>query len=744
MRPTCLVIAAALLSPLLGAASGSLPQSQKAASIFSDLTPEELQAVRSFLMNCPELGLQPNSRGTLSKNSLFLVELQAPRKSQALRYLDFGGSRPRRLARAVVFFGAEAKPNATEYIVGPLPTPTFYRRSGQPVAYASRPMTQLEHRLLHSQLRVSLAPLEQFLQDVSGFGLEQCGGRCLTFTDVAPRGLEPGERQTWIMLQREVEGFFLHPVGLELLIDHRALDPDAWKVQKVWYNGQYFDSPEELAEQYAQGQVETVALPKHPEHSLFSTFVPRGNFTTGPPTDVHGAKICEPDGHRYDVRGNLLQYSGWSLAFRLRSSTGLQLFDVRFNGERIAYELSVQEAVAFYGGITPAAMQTKYIDVGWGMGSVTHELAPGVDCPEVATFLDAYHMYDVDGPVRYPRAICVFEMPTGVPMRRHFDSNFHGGSNFYGGLEGHALVLRTTSTVYNYDYIWDFLLFPNGVLETKVHATGYVHASFYTPEGIRYGSRIQAHVLGNMHTHLVHYKVDLDIAGTGNSFETLDLSFEDLPVPWKASERLVQPFLERQPRLRERQAAFPFGKPLPRYLLFSNPTKNNCWGHQRSYRIQPNSHGHRILPRNWKEERGVSWTRYHLAVTRHHEKEDTSSSIYIQNNPWQPTVAFENFLQDDESLDTQDLVAWVTVGFLHIPHSEDVPNTSTPGNAVGFFLRPFNFFDEDPSVASRRTVIVRPNKSAVNKVTVQRWTPDRPRSCISDRPFSYDGTYSQV
>ncbi|KAM6451449.1 diamine oxidase [copper-containing] isoform 1-T2 [Liasis olivaceus] len=721
------------------------PLTQEKASIFSDLSPVELRAVRRFLMSRPELELLPSKEGSLAKNSLFLIELLAPKKSQALRYLDSGRQPPRRRARAVVFFGTGARPNITEYVVGPLPVPTFYRPSGQPVAYTARPMTQVEYKLLYEKLAEHLTPLKRFLQDISGFGLQDCNDRCLTFTDIAPRGLASGERRTWVMLQRSIEGFFLHPVGLEVLINHKELDPSRWSIEKVWYSGQYFSSPEELAGQYAQGRVPIVPLVSHPDNTLFSTFVPRGQFTTGPSTGVNGAKVCETHGHQYYVRGNLLEYSGWSLAFRLRSSTGLQLFDVRFNGERIAYELSVQEAIAFYGGNSPAAMQTKYIDVGWGMGSVTHELAPGIDCPEVATFLDVYHHYDADGPVRYPRAICIFELPTGVPLRRHFDSNFQGGSNFYAGLEGHALVMRTTSTVYNYDYIWDFLLYPNGVLEAKVHATGYVHASFYTPGGIHYGTRLQANLLGNIHTHLVHYKVDLDVAGTQNSFETVDIAFENISLPWEPSHRLVQPRLHHQPRLRERQATFPFGKPLPRYFMFSNPTQQNRWGHPQSYRIQLNSHGGRVLPRNWKEENGISWSRYHLAVTQHRENEDVSSNLYIQNDPWQPGVSFENFLRNDDSIDRQDLVAWVTVGFLHIPHSEDIPNTATPGNVVGFYLRPFNFFDEDPSVASRRTVIVRPGEPGSREaVHVERWTPGGPEPCVSTTPFSYNGTYSQL
>ncbi|XP_070623241.1 diamine oxidase [copper-containing] isoform X2 [Erythrolamprus reginae] len=741
---TLLAYAVGTLCLFVQAAQDVLPPlTRHKASIFSDLSPAELRAVRAFLMSQPELGLRPSQDGTLAKNSLFLIEMLPPKKSQALCYLTDGTQPPRRRARAVIFFGAGVRPNITEYIVGPLPTPTFYRSTGHPVAFSSRPMTQLEYRLLYGRLVELLDPLKEFLKDVSGFGLRDCREQCLTFTDTAPRGLASGERQTWVILQREVDGFFLHPVGLEVLIDHRDLDPSQWSVKTVWYNGRYFSSPLQLAERYAQGEVSIVRLVPHPDETLFSSFAPRGQFHAGPPSNAHGAKVCEPQGRRYTVQGNLVEYSGWSLAFRLRTSTGLQLFDVRFNGERVAYEVSVQEAIAFYGGASPATMQTKYIDVGWGMGSVTHELAPGIDCPETATFLDAYHHYDADAPIRYPRAVCVFELPTGVPLRRHFDSDFHGGSTFYAGLEGHALVIRTTSTVYNYDYIWDVLLFPNGVLETKVHATGYVHASFYTPEGDHYGTRLHAHLLGNVHTHLVHYKIDLDVAGTANSFETVDVAFENISLPWQPGHRLVQPRLKREPHLRERQAAFPIGKPLPRYFLVTNPGRRNRWGQPRSYRLQLNSHAGLVLPRRWKEENGVPWSRYHLAMTQHHENEAVSSSLYIQNDPWQPSVSFENFLRNDESIDNQDLVAWATVGFLHIPHSEDIPNTATPGNVVGFLLRPFNFFDEDPSVASRQTVIVHPNGDG-NSVRIQRWTPSSPGHCVTNEPFSYNGTYRPV
>ncbi|KAK1335251.1 hypothetical protein QTO34_004835 [Cnephaeus nilssonii] len=175
-------------------------------------------------------------------------------------------------------------------------------------------------------------------------------------------------------------------------------------------------------------------------------------------------------------------------------------------------------------------------------------------------------------------------------------------------LQGQVLVLRTMSTVYNYDYIWDFIFYPNGVMEAKMHATGYVHATFYTPEGLRHGTRLHTHLIGNMHTHLLHYRVDLDVAGTRNSFQTLGMKLENITNPWSPEHQLVQPTLEQMAYPRERQAAFHFRQTLPKYLLFTSP-KENCWGHQRSYRLQIHSMAEQVLPPGWQEERAVTWAR---------------------------------------------------------------------------------------------------------------------------------------
>ncbi|XP_041045268.1 amiloride-sensitive amine oxidase [copper-containing] [Carcharodon carcharias] len=713
------------------------------ASVFAELSPTEMRAVSSFLLAQKNLNLSAATSHTLHKNYIFLIELQIPKKQHILNFLNGIGCAPRRNAKAIIFFGAGPKPNVTEYIVGPLPIPKYFHparlRSKQPIKFTSRPTTYVEIALIHEKLQEVTKTATLFLKETSGFWYHNCTDRCLTFTDVAPRGLRSGDRKSWFILQQGKEGFFIHPIGLEILLNHKSVDPRHWAVEKVWYNGQYFDSMEELVRKYNMGLVNIFKLPEHPSEDVFSTYIPRGHFKTR--TDIPGPKQYEGQGKRYKVKGNSVLYAGWSFAYRMRTSTGLQLFNVRFNDEPIAFEISVQEALAFYSGHSPAGMQTKYIDTAWGMGTFDYELAKGIDCPEIATYKDAYHFRDTDQPVRYKNALCIFEHSTAVPLRRHFSSNFQGSFKFYGGLENHVLVIRTISTVYNYDYIWDFIFHQNGVIEVKVHATGYIHSTFFTPEGENYGTKVYDYVLGNLHTHLIHYKVDLDVAGTENSFETIGLKFENISNPWSPGDYVVQSKLERVQRVRERAAAFPFTKPSPRYLLFYNPQKKNKWQSHRAYRIQFNSQADRLLPRDWKEEKAITWSRYRLAVTRFREREECSSDMFLQNDPWDPNVRFENFIQNNENITNQDLVAWVTVGFLHIPHSEDVPNTSTPGNAVGFFLRPFNFFQEDPSVSSRSVVIVRPEGKSFSSVKIQTWQNATGDYCLKQTPFRYNGTY---
>ncbi|NXL82936.1 AOC3 oxidase, partial [Alectura lathami] len=688
--------------------------------VFADLTPEELAQVVRYLRGSLGVPLADASHANPSDNFI----------ASALRFLDAGGARPPREALAVLYFGGQAEPNVTEYVVGPLPAPTYHRdvtvqKYGGKVPYHRRPALPAEYKQTAAFFRSKVFPAApSFMRQVMEYD-----GTSLAAVTAAPRGFRSGDRLSWFVLFQNVSGFFLHPVGLEVLVDHGSLDPAQWAVSGVFYNGQYYRDMAELESAYVQGGVRVEKVRKAPRDGDFSSMKPRAPAAAAFPLHY------EPQGPRYSVRSNRVVFRGWSFAFGMSAQTGVRLFDVRHAGERVAYELSVQEALSVYGSNCPGGMSTRYMDGSFGIGRYASPLVRGVDCPYAATYVDTHALHEGPSPSRRKGTLCIFEQNLGTPLRRHY-SNLQ--SLYYGGLVNTALVLRSITTVGNYDYVWDFIFYQNGVIEAKAQATGYASSSFFHGDGLRYGNRVGEHALGTIHTHFVNYKVDLDVGGVKNSLVAHDMAFEVARAPWNPEQQIERPRLTERVLDTEDQAAFRLRSQVPRYIFFAANGRNK-WGHQRGYRIQIVSFAGDHMPEASSMERAISWARYALAVTRRKEEEPTSTSVYNQNDPWTPTVAFADFI-DNETITNEDLVAWITAGFLHIPHAEDVPNTATVGNSVGFLLRPYNYYALDPSIDSPDGVFFTSEQDvtacAVNPVACL----PQAASCLPTfPPFTYEG-----
>ncbi|XP_036078141.1 membrane primary amine oxidase isoform X4 [Rousettus aegyptiacus] len=639
------------------------------SQLFADLSREELTAVMSFLMQQLGPGLVDAARALPSDNCVFSVELQLPGKAAALAHLDRGHPPPAREALAIVFFGRQPQPNVSELVVGPLPHPSYIRdvtveRHGGPLPYHRRPV------LIREFLDIDHMIFDRELPQVSGL-LHHCcyykrGGRNLVTMTSAPRGLQSGDRATWFGLYYNISGagFYLHPVGLELLVDHKALDPAQWTTQKVFFQGRYYESLAQLEDQFEAGLVNVVLIPDNGTGGSWSlkSRVPPG---PAPPLQFH------PQGPRFSVQGSQVASSLWTFSFGLGAFSGPRIFDIRFQGARLAYEISLQEALAVQGGNSPASMLTRDIGGGLGMGKYSSPLIRGVDCPYLATYVDWHFLLESQAPKTIHDAFCVFEQNQGLPLRRHH-SDIH--SHYFGGLAETVLVVRSVSTMLNYDYVWDMVFHPNGAIEVKFHTTGYISSAFLFGAAQKYGNQVGEHTLGTIHTHSAHFKVDLDVGGLENWVWAEDMAFVPMAIPWSPEHQMQRLQVTRKLLETEEEAAFPLGSISPRYLYLAS-NHSNKWGHPRGYRIQMLSFAGEPLPQNSSMERAVSWGRYQLAVTQRKEEEPSSTSIFNQNDPWTPTVDFTNFI-NNESIAGEDLVAWVTAGFLHIPHAEDVPNTT--------------------------------------------------------------------
>ena len=625
--------------------SPSPVESPRSAGVFDDLTVNEIIAVRDYLLHQTELNLTKIEQAAINSNYITSVQLLPPPKAETLAYLDGKGNKPERKAIAVVFRGGDDPPVVKEYLVSPVAVPTKYVARKIPgkyldyVPFNARPYDFVEYIVVNQVLvnNASARLSKLMVESYDGYSFyPRCIEKCLTIRTTAPMGFtSEADRHHWITFARKMTGEYVHTVDLSLLVDHAGADISKWKILSVIYNNQTFASVDELVEKYNNDAIDKIKIPAPTKKPLFSSYERRGD--PQPATPMRGPELYEPDGKRYTVKGRHVSYMSWSFDLRMDSYSGMQLYDIRFNGDRIIYELSLQEAAATYGGYYPNPSWNNYLDSNWALGTASWELVRGVDCPSTATFFNVVHMVWVGRALTFRNAVCVFELDTGKPLRRHYDSNYVGGYHFYGGMANQLLVLRTIATPGNYDYVFDFIFYQNGVVEVQTSASGYVYGSFYDSNSNPYSYKLHEHLTSGTHDHLFNYKVDLDVGGRKNSYETIEIGIENITERWFPNRTRIQKVLKRSVKSAELDATYKFNFDTPKYLNFFSDVKNSM-GVKKGYRIQLEGILKQLYPEDWMITPIMSWSLYQMAVTKFKENETKSSCIYNMNGPTDPQV----------------------------------------------------------------------------------------------------------
>ncbi|XP_053405612.1 putative amine oxidase [copper-containing] [Mercenaria mercenaria] len=672
-------------------------------SPFHDLTPAEMFSVREFLYGQADLNLARPYKFDTNDSYIYTMELHVPNKEQTLNFLDKGRSAPAREANVIIFRGDLPEPEVQEYIVGPLPNPVS-KNAQTPRPFRYRPLTTAEIVRAMSKLHGEISKVGKILEESYGGTLGDCAENCLEFKSMSPMSPassgEPMARKMWFWLTPVVEFWSLHPLDFLVLMDLTSSEADKYTIDKVYYGGQIFKSLEDLLRAYETGSVTKtkIAFPTK-DKKLYSTLNRRGTLFPEepllPPTEF------EPSGKRYSVDGRHIKHMGWDFDVRMSTTSGPQIFDIRYNNERIVYELSLQDIAIFYSADSPAQKFADYLDSLALVGPRARSLGSGADCPSHSTYLSADHAIEfLEQPYHVDRAFCVFEHNTGLPLRRHLSSS---GTMFYEGLMDIVLTVRTIITVANYDYIFDFIFHQNGAIEVKVVSTGYILTSFRFPPEDDYGFRLRDHVTGNIHHHMFHFKTDMDIHGTKNRFEYIEIQpikIDNTQWSVKDQAKYAQTKMVRHLVQSEKEAAMKYNFDKPKYLTFYNNSVLSSAGVPRAYRLYTRGISKQMVEEGTGQEPSISWARYQVAVTKYKEDETRSSSIYASYDAENPVVNFQSFIDDNETITDEDQVTWVTMGIHHIPHMEDIPVTPTVGLDLGFFLLPYNYFDEDPAMGS--------------------------------------------
>ncbi|CAG2190435.1 ABP1 [Mytilus edulis] len=176
-----------------------------------------------------------------------MIDSLLPLKDAVLEHLDLGNRQPERTAHVVIVRGDRSVRRVEEYHVGPLQRPSYHIKVTNPsytesnIPYNFKPVDDVEYKFLYRILRETSEVLYPLLYESYGLSYHNCTKNvdCIIFHDISPRGIREGERQSWFGAYRDVEGFYLHPLGLEMQLDHSSRDVRHWYVYRIVYNGHF-------------------------------------------------------------------------------------------------------------------------------------------------------------------------------------------------------------------------------------------------------------------------------------------------------------------------------------------------------------------------------------------------------------------------------------------------------------------------------------------------------------------------
>lgn len=265
-------------------------------------------------------------------------------------------------------------------------------------------------------------------------------------------------RRAWISWKLNAPGSWILPINFYSYLDMSGSDPTLWKilkvslhvscfthtdyVEQVVYHNQTFPSVSAFLDAHKSG-----TLVRFPRPALGnSTWASRRR--TGTPRDLDhlpGPRSVSFAGPRFRVNREqgYISWLGWGMYLSFDRDMGLSLWDIRFRGERIIYQLQPQDCLVQYSGHDPVQSTTSWLDRYFGMGMQTRDLLPHYDCPQEAVYLPSILYHPLRGVVKRQRAVCIFEMDTGRPLTRHFGEM----PSETGAVKGYVLTVRSIASL---------------------------------------------------------------------------------------------------------------------------------------------------------------------------------------------------------------------------------------------------------------------------------------------------------
>jgi primary-amine oxidase len=411
--------------------------------------------------------------------------------------------------------------------------------------------------------------------------------------------------------------------------------------------------------------------------------------------------VSLPAGSNIDIDGWSVSWHKWQFHIRWDARAGVVLSLVRYRdgdaARSILYQGNISEIYVPYQDPTEGWYYRNYLDEGdYGLGNTNSPLLARVDCPATAAYLTPVMANYAGGADVLDRRVCVFERPSAEATWRHFDLVSEA-------LDGRAdvdLVVRFVAAVGNYDYVFDWIFDNKGQLTYRVGASGidgvkgvrsWSLADESAAEDTAWGPLIAPGRAGINHTHFFSVRLDVDVDGTTNRFVRDRLVAErQIADSKRRSLWRVRPEVAKT----DSEAKYRLDYEKPALWRIESTGKKNYLGYPTSYALKAGGNARPLVDEDDPPLTRAQFANYHLWITPYEPDEMwAAGKLPNQSHPGEGLPAWTGNHRDIE--DT-DIVLWYTMGFHHVPSTEDWPAYNLGWNSAT--LRPYNFFDQNPAM----------------------------------------------
>ena len=411
-----------------------------------------------------------------------------------------------------------------------------------------------------------------------------------------------------------------------------------------------------------------------------------------PREDLKPLHISQPEGPSFSVNGWEVKWQKWSFRVGFTSREGLVLHQLGFEDETgvrpLVYRASVTEMVVPYGDATTSHFWKNAFDCGeYGLGKLANSLELGCDCLGLIHYFDIPMVEDQGAVSVMKNAVCMHEEDYGI-LWKHFD--FRTG--LHQVRRSRRLVISFFATVGNYDYGFYWYLYQDGTIQLEVKLTGIIQTAAIAPGAdYPYGGMVAEGLGGPNHQHFFCARLHMMVDGEGNSVT----EHEYHPRPWGNDNPYGNVFdVTARTLSRELDACREADGRTGRFWKVINPNHRNAVGKHPGYKLVAQPSPVLLAQPGSSIDRRGGFASKHLWVTRYAEDERYATGNYP--NQHAGGDGLPRYVQQNRSIENEDIVVWHSFGHSHVCKPEDFP--IMPVEYAGFMLKPNNFFSANPAM----------------------------------------------